>query len=802
MFKRLLRASGWLIVILLIALGITYLYFSQQYPAYEGTESLPGLEEDVRVEHDDYGIPHIHANSTTDAYHALGYLVARERFFQMDLARRMGGGKLSELFGEAALQTDMLMRAMLPEDLIRQQTERGYSRASAEVRSEAEAYIAGVNAYLESGEKPLEYTLLGVEPEPFEPEDMYRIAGYMAYSFCVGGRTEPVITDVLRSMGPDYLVGLGVVHEDVEGYIPSHYPDPESYQPISELSGLIGDALDSAPIPKFEGSNSWVVSGAHTKSGKPILCNDTHIGLGVPQVWYEAHIDCPGFEFFGNFLPGIPYGLVGHNRNVAWGVTMLENDDMDFFLEQEAPEQNGSYVVDSISRPFRVDSMTFAIQDKPDTTIAVRFSYRGPIINDVFPDFNSAGPISCWWDYQRNENNLLEAFRTLNRCSRAEEAASALSNVAAPGLNVTFADQEGNIAWWTVARWQKRPDHVLSKVVQDGSSSTNDALGYFRFSENPQAVNPPWGYVYSANDQPDSVGGKFLEGYYKPAQRADRIRTLIEAGNGWDLEGMKAVITDVTSTTDAQLAKEMAFWLRAEGVEENAALMLLENWDGSHEIDQAAPVLYYSLLYKTLQAAMVDEMGQDWLDRYMTTHWKSRSFSLLMRSAASPWWNNIKTQDVETRGDVLVRSFRASVKELKANLHPDPNAWEWGAVHTLTLDHPFSKASEVLGGFFGIEQAPFRGGHETINAAGFVWNGNNAYHTRVGAQMRIILDLGDLDSSVSIAPAGQSGHVFSPHYSDQAEAYRLGTFRPQAMNCNDLKGPQRILLLSATDHDN
>ena len=624
---------------------------------------------------------------------------------------------------------------------------------------------------------------------------MYRIAGYMAYSFCLAGRTEPVITDVLRQQGPEYLLGMGVVHEEVEGFIPSHYPDPSSYASISELSAYISEALDSAPIPKFEGSNSWVVSGDKTKSGKPILCNDTHIGLGVPQVWYEAHLHCPDLEFYGNFLPGIPYGLVGHNRNVAWGVTMLENDDMDFFLEQPSADLPGHYVVDSIPRPFQVDTLVIGIQDKPDTTVLVRYTYRGPIINDVFPQFSTQEPISCWWDYQRTENYLLEAFRTLNRCERAEEAASALSRVAAPGLSVTFAGTDGTIAWWSVAKWQARPDHVLSKVVQDGSSSKSDTRGYLNFQDNPQAVNPPWGYVYSANDQPDSVRGKFLEGYYKPSHRADRIRELIEAGDQWTADDMKPIITDVTCTTDATLAHEMAFWLRAEGVKDNPALALLEQWDGSHEVDQAAPVLYYKMLYTTLQAAMVDEMGQTWLDAYMTTHWKSRSFSLLMRNAGSPWWDNAQSAEVETRGQVLKESFFLSVDQLKASLGKNPADWKWGDVHTLTLNHPFSNASDALGGFFGIEQAPFRGGHETINAAGFVWNGDGHYDTRVGAQMRIIIDLGEINNSLSIAPAGQSGHVFSPHYDDQAEAYRLGTFRRQDMNKERIEKDATVLVL-------
>ncbi len=794
MLRKLARLLGVLLLLVLIGVGVAYLYFSQQYPDYAGEESLPGLTTEVQVWHDDFGVPHIEASNHLDGYRALGYVVARERFFQLDLARRLSGGRLSELFGEAAVPTDLLYRTMLPEDLIAAQTNKRFHNAPDALKAEAQAYMDGINAYIASGETPLEYTILGAEMEAFVPEDMYRIAGYMAYSFCLGGRTEPVATEVLHQLGPEYLQGLALLHEDTESFIPSYYPDPASYAGITEFSARIAAALDAAPVPKFEGSNSWVVDGSRSASGKPILCNDTHIGLGIPQVWYEAHLHTPEVEVYGNFLPGIPYCLVGHNRTMAWGVTMLENDDMDFYIEQPSTDPT-KYVVDSVSYAFAVDSITISIKDRPDTTCIVRGTLRGPIVNDVMPDMGTQVPISCWWDYQRTPNHLLEAFRSMNRCAQVEQAANALSTISAPGLNITYADTSGNIAWWSVAKWQVRPEGTLSKVIQDGSTKAHDPTGYLPFRENPQAINPPWGYVYSANDQPDSVRGAFLPGYYKPANRADRIRQVLETRRDWDTEGMQTLLTDVTSPHDQVLASELQTWLGWEKDAFTQEELALLDWDGNHKVDAVAPTVYYKLMYRTLANAMGDELGEDWLERFIDTHWRSRAVPFLMRNPSSPWWDDVNTEDEESRGVILAKSYREALDELAQEWGPDPAGWTWGKAHTLQLDHPFAKASDALGGFFGVAQKPYRGGHETVNAASFLPNATGQYATRVGAQMRIIVDLADINNSISIAPVGQSGHKFSPHYSDQAEMYRTGQFRRQDMDWERIKmHPNRLIL--------
>lgn len=797
--KRILKRS--LLALFLLALALFaggWLYLRSLQPEYSGSLELHGLKQPVEVYHDSFGIPHVYAQDDLDAYHALGYLVARERFFQLDLARRAGSGRLAAWFGKPALASDRLYRAMLPEGLIRHQTEQRLNRAGKDIRDEVDAYIAGVNAYVAEGKAPLEYQLIGQEMEPLTHEDLYYIAGYLAYSFCNAPKVEPLLTAVLEQHGSAYLDGMAIEHEWDESYIPSFVApvsDTSAQSSATLLSSAHFAALDAAPVPPLEGSNSWVVSGAKTKSGKPILCNDTHISLGLPQVWFEAHLEAPGLSLYGNFLPGIPYCLIGHNRSMAWGVTMLLNDDFDYYRETLDPNRPDHYMVDGVSRAFLLDKVRIRVKDAPDTTVVVRSTHRGPVVNDVYPLLPTDQPISCWWTYQRLPNHLLEAFRSLNRCSNVEAAATALSQVAAPGVNITYADTTGNIAWWTVGKWLLRDSTFTPKFILDGSTSRYEPTGVLGFKDNPQAVNPPWHYVYSANDQPDAINDRFYPGHYKPEHRALRIRDLLESRNDWSVNSMQAVINDVTCPRDAALAGEIKEWLSTSRQAPDAVDLELLNWDGRHEVEDIGPTVFYKMLYHTLRLAMADEMGAEWFENYLKTHWMKRSYPFLLRNHRSPWWDNVSTDALETREEILKEAFALTLAELEAQLGNDRQQWHWGKVHRLHLKHPFDRASPVLGKYFNIAEAPYRGGHETVNQAGFVLNGEGTYFTRVGSQMRIIIDMDSIDSSVSVAPSGQSGHRASPHYSDQAEDYRTGRFRRQDMDSERIQQENTLMLL-------
>lgn len=758
----------------LLALG-GYLYYGSLSPKYKGDLALEGLSEEVIVHFDDYGIPHIQASNKADLYLSLGHTIASERLFQMEMMRRVGHGELSEILGSDFISTDALFRSLFPDSYFKAQCESLEHEENAEMLSEIEAYLTGVNQFIENGSTPLEFTLLGIEKRPFEKSDLFAIAGYMAYSFGLGQRTDPLVTYIQEELGSEYLLGLALFHETGADYIPGFGESQLSSEMSKQLFGMSNQHF---PVPLWEGSNSWVVSGELTESGKPVFCNDTHIAYSIPQVWYEAHLTSPGFNFYGYFLGGIPYALVGHNDAMAWGLTMLEQDDMDFYHE-EVNFKKGTYVVDGTEKKLERQEFLLPVKDCGDTVISASYTKHGPLVSAFYDQIDSDLNVSLWWDYIRTENRLLQAFRQLNNCQNLEEAEFACSQIHGPGLNVTYADTANNIAWWACAKIQHRPSHVNSKCFIDGSKSENDPFGYYDFSLNPRIVNPSSNWVSTANNEPPPIDSVYIPGYYKPNHRADRIEHWLNSPINWSVETMKQVMIDVQSDIDGDLAKELKSILEKQELSaELAPYLTLLDWNGRHETEDPSPVLYYRFLYNVLESAMLDELGKERFDNFLTTHWFRRNYPVLLRDPSSVWWDNSATSITESRDQLLLEAFKTSINELLVE-NGSMETWEWGKNHSLTLEHPFAKESDLLASLLNIGPHPIRGGYETINQASFKLEKTTNYKVLVGSQMRIILDMGYMKDGISIAPSGQSGHRSSKHYKDQSELYRQGQFRPQ-----------------------
>ena len=736
------------------------------------------LEKEVDVYFDDYGIPHIVAENKIDAYKAMGYVHASERMFQIEMMRRVGSGRLSEVLGEEFIETDKLFRGLLTPKKFETQTMK-FERDSAQAwYKQTAAYLDGINHWISEDHSVPEFMLLGIEPDSMTINDIQAIAGYMAYSFGLAQRVDPLVHWVNENLGEEYLRDFGLNHYETEPYIPTTNGFAE---PIYEVMHASANAIDRVPLAQWHGSNSWVISGSMTKSGLPLLCNDTHIGYSVPQTWYETHIRSGEFELYGNFLPGVPFALVGHNDHMAWGLTMLEQDDMNFFAEK-FDKEGAAYLYESSWIGLHANQETIAVKDRPDTVVNIRYTHHGPIVNDVYDVLPDNPPLSLWWDFTRFDNDLLHAFYKLNNCSSIESAAAAASMIHGPGLNLTYGDVDGNIAWWACAKLQQRNNPVNTKLILDGTSSVHEPTGYYPFSKNPHSINPPWGYVYSANDQPGPIDSVFIQGYYKPHHRADRIKQLLPLRNDWTVTRMKPVITDVKSPLDAALYDE----LRSV-----ASFDELPVWAGDHEINEIGPTIYYRALYHILHHAMADELGEDRFKVFLNTHWMKRGYALLLMDEQNPWWDDVSKEGNQTRDEIIKLGFEDAIEDLTSELGPDRNQWTWNTQHKLHLKHSFSESLGVFGSILNSESVGVRGGHETVNQSGFLLTADQLHEIKVGSQMRIICDLDDPRSSVSISPAGQSGNFMSPYYMDQFDKYCSGEFRPQLQhnlqsNCANL----------------
>ncbi len=770
--------------------GIIYLQSLQ--PSYSGRLTLSGLREEIEVIFDPYGIPHIYGQNEEDVYFALGYVHAKERLFQMEMMRRVAAGRLAEILGEELIKTDKFFRTIGILERAEINAATYFKDPSAAFQKAALAYLAGVNQFVERGETPIEFRILGIPREKFTPRDIYLTGALMAFGFAEGFRMDPLVTKAYHKLGWDYL------KDWVLGWPPGAQKIPvyrSNYAQAAEtLATTIHQILTNLPVSMWIGSNGWVVSGKKTKSGAVIFANDTHMRYAQPSVWYEAHLECPGFSFYGNHVAGIPFALIGHNRYAAWGLTMFENDDVDFFKERVNPDNPNQVWVDDHWEDLKIRQETIRVKGSDDVIFEVRTSRHGPILNaadDVVAQTES-DPVAVWWSWNKFPTTTIQAFYELSHAQNIAAARKAASMIDGVGLNVMYGDRDGNIAWWAAAKLVKRPDHVNSKLFLDGAGGKDEPLGFYDFSQNPQSENPPSGFVYSANNQPDTISGTLYPGYYVPEDRARRIVEYLESDTIWSVEAMKQMNTDCISPVTPEVTREILKTIKDKKVltktpNHAKAYQILQEWNGNHQITDVAPTIYYKLLSYIMENTFADELGADDFKAIVSSHLMKRTTAVIIKNDTSLWWDNVHTKDLrETRKMIFADSFDRSIMDLEKQLGPDISAWHWGKVHTLEHGHPLGK-QKPLDKFFNVGPFSAMGGNETIVNLGFQLNSEGRYPVSFGPAMRIIIDFADIDNSVSVNPTGQSGNFLSAHYHDQAVLFNTGKFRKQMMNRKEIE---------------
>ncbi len=774
LLKRILTIVLGLILFTGIVLWIWLGTFS---PYLNKSLEINGLKSTVNVYFDDYGIPHIYADNARDAYMAFGYIHAQDRLFQMELMRRAGKGRLSEILGPDLVEADRFFRTM------------GTNRKAAAdvahfdslpdvVKTTTLAYIEGINAFIAEGKTPIEFVLLGERAAPFDVGDIYAISAYMAYTFAFALRTDPIMEQISSTLGAPYLSLFGVNSDsasvDSLGLVGTRFKQP--------------DVIENLPLPTLQGSNNWAVAPKRSVAGSALLSNDTHIKFSAPGAWYEAHIEYPGLSLYGNFLGGIPFALVGHTRELGWGITMFENDDTDFFIERFANADSSLTICGDSTLPVTVHHERIKVKGQADVIIRIAETANGPVINEFLP-IESEVPVSFCWTYTRVKNELLESFYGMNYADDIDGFRRNVARIAAPGLNIVYADVEGNIALWSAARLIVRAPNNGGKFYSRGFEPADAHRGYLPFERNPQVENPPAGYVFSANQR--QPWGDPYPGYYAPSTRAIRIDSYLNSLSSIGTDDLRILLTDVVSASEAQVCKELTTLLSEtrKDLNENEALILdtLKAWDGDHQLTDVAPTIYYKLLYHMLHMAMADELGEEVFDAFLSTHELLAAYPKLIANSDEPWWDDLSTPEIrENRADICRKAFGLTVSELYAAHGDDMKHWQWQYVHTIAHEHPLGKLA-ALKPWFNVGPFPAPGGHETVNNAGFKLNGKGKYESHFGPAMRIIIDFADVEGAVSVLPCGNSGNVKSPHYRDQAEMFVSGQFRNMLMNAGEIK---------------
>ena len=777
-------------VIILIAVAL-FTYLQTTKPKYEGKENLANISKPTTVYFDEYGVPHIYADTQKDAMTTLGYVHAQDRLWQMELMRRIAPGRLSEIFGTPALKTDRFFAGIGIDENSKQAVANMDKDSQTYIL--ANAYLDGINQYIERGTTPVELRLLGVKQEKFTLKDVYNIFGFMSFSFAMAQKTDPLLTDIRDRYGMEYLKDFGIHGELGTKQLKSYKGDYKEYAIISKS---VATLLESSPVPAFIGSNSWVIGGAKTKNGKVILANDPHIMYSQPGTWYEAHISCPDYEIYGYYIAGTPFPLLGHNHNYAYGLTMFENDDVDFFQEEDNPNDSKQYKTVEGYKNYMYQQKTIKVKDSADVKLNVKTSQHGPVVNGLLDGLNSKKPVAMSWIYTQQKNQILDAVYQLSHAKDLESFHKSIGLIKAPGLNIMYGDAKGNIAWITSGKLYKVDKSVNTNFILNGANGIDDKKEWLPFAKNPSAINTPWNYVYTANNQPEAIDGYLYPGYYLPKDRAMRIDGLLFPKNDWTKEEVSKMITDNTSATAENIVANMTKHISRAKLSENEkkAFDVLQTWKATHNLEDIAPTIYNKWIYFYLKATFEDEFGVDNFKLLLSTHIIKQVIENQSKNAASPWWDNINTKNKkETQSDILTQSFKEAVASLEKQLGSDVNQWQWKKVHKVEFQHPIGKV-KLFSRFFNVGPFPIAGTNEVIDNQMFTYCDDAEIMVKGGPSTRRIIDFSDIENSWSVLPTGQSGNPMSKHYDDQAELFVNGKFRKMKLNKKEIESTSTKLV--------
>jgi len=782
-----------LAVLLATAIGSAYYLLGKQ-PVRDGKLALEHLSAPVTVNYDERGVPHLNAQNELDLYRALGYVHAQDRLFQMEMLRRLSRGELAEVFGEQLVDTDKLFRTLRIRDRAASYVAEQDKQSPAWLG--LQAYLDGINQYQDSRPAPIEFDILGIAKRPFTPEDSVSVAGYLAYSFAAAFRTEPILTYVRDQLGPDYLQVFDIDWHP-EGVTRSPALAANDWKTLNQLASISQQALQSAGLPQYEGSNAWVIAGSHTRSGKPLLAGDPHISFAVPSVWYEAQLTTPDFQLYGHHQALNPFAMLGHNQQMGWSLTMFQNDDLDLIAEKINPQNPQQIWYQGGWVDLQSSQSVIQVKGAEPVKLNLRSSPHGPIINDALGEgiATSQTPIAMWWAFLETPNPILNGFYELNHSTDAKSAAKAVAQIHSPGLNVLWASADGDIAWWAAARLPVRPAGVNPAFILNGSNGQADKLGFYPFRDNPQELNPRRGYIMSANHQPVPTSGIQIPGYYNLPDRAQRLTDLLEdPAIQWDIQNSQAVQLDTASGYPQRVLQPLLADLQAAAAddEERALVEQLADWDGNHSLDSIPATVFNQLVYELALNAMQDELGEDFFNNLLATRILDLALPRLTADASSPWWDQVATPEPESRADTVKRAWQQGLQHLRKTLGDDSSQWQWGMAHTLTHNHPLAK-QEPLDKLFSVGPFDVPGGHETPNNLSSRVS-SAPWTVLYGPSTRRLVDFADPQHALGINPVGQSGVLFDRHYSDQAEPYALGVYVPEHFSEDDVKANSQSVL--------
>ena len=760
-------------------------------PQTNGRIQVEGLIKPVEVIRDAWGIPHITAQNPSDLFFAQGFTHAQDRIWQMELNRRTAQGRLSEIFGEIALDTDRTVRTF------------GFNRLAQTdwdlyddfAKEAIVAYTKGVNAYLDtnSSKLPVEFTLIRHQPDPWHELDSIAFMRIMMWQLSHSWYSEIVRARIIEATNPDIAAELEI-----------QYP---AQNPTCLPTGIEFNLLDSEGqltkpagpfINRGMGSNAWAVSGDKSITGKPYLCNDMHLQIGLPSLWYQVHLEAGGYHVAGVSLPCVPGVLVGHNDHIAWGMTLAFTDCEDLFIERFNPESPNEYLTEDGWKEAEIITERIDIKGEANPHIEkIIVTRHGPVVSDVVGYSQERVAVNSM---ALRPSIAALGWLVLNQATCWDDFMDAMMLIDAPQLGVTYADTEGNIGFWVTGKVPIRKKGN-GQIPVPGWTGEYEWVDVVPFDQMPHSYNPNSGYVLNCNnciipeDYPYYLGNEWANGY-----RARRITDVLVSKDKLSPDDFKKLHLDYTCLPGLELIPHL-HGLTGDDPDIQKALDILVNWDGQLDPDSIGGTIYevvrYTLIRNILESALGEDlcnmvMGQGFHPvLYSSNEFFGHDTVTLLRLLDNPnsWW----IQSAGGKSEVLNKSFKQAINWLRDELGSDMSTWNWGKIHKIEFSHALSLQKPLDKVF---NRGPFPIGGDTDTPCQTAMFPNDPYDNQAWApSFRQIVDLSNLSQSETAYPPGQSGQLASPHYSDLIEPWISGEYFPVLWTKDQIKNATKSRLI-------
>jgi penicillin amidase len=731
---------------------------------------LPGAQEEITIRFDDNRVPHIFAANDHDLYYAQGYVTARDRLFQMELTIRSAAGRLSEIVGEKALPLDLYKRRTGSVKAAEEAWK--FTQQDEKMRGILEAYSDGVNAYisqLRAADYPVEYKLLGFQPEAWSPEKSMLLMVEMTHTLASPRSGDASLTSVLEKFGlevvrdlyPDFVERESPVIPKGTAWDFRRVAIPRAPRDYDEIKAGGASEPDSWPLrPEGIGSNNWAVSGKKSATGFPILAGDPHLGLTLPSIWYQVQLSSPESNACGASLPGAPCVIIGFNRDVAWSETNVASDVADLYAIRFRDKSRKEYFFDKqwVKTTFRYEEIK--IKGKPAVIDTVAYTHHGPVAMPRFPEDKQPSLALRWIAHE--PGNPIRTFYMLNRAKNYDDYVRALSHYVSPAQNFVFASNEGDIAIWVNGKfplkWKEQ-----GKFLLDGTRPEYDWQGWIPHEQNPHVKNPASGYVSSANQSStDKTYPYYLNWRFAPPNRAIRINERLAAMEQATPDSLRLLQNDVYNVLGRDLLPDLLKELdmSALSATQYSAYSALQQWNYQNTIGSVGATIFEE---------WTDLLPYFVWDEFRTTDGKplqapqdDRVWELIWKKKESKWFDLEKTTDkTETARDIIQLSFKAAVDSLQKHHGAfSPKTWAWGEVKGSTIAHLLPPLKS-----FGRDDVRAGGSSEVPNAFRGKW----------GPSWRMVVALGkDGPTAYGVYPGGQSGNPGSPFYDNMVNTWRDG----------------------------